>query len=339
MLPSEFRGKVALEDGEWKKKRGRRISYSQDWPSYNMAQVQEKLLFYRVLNDAVDYLEIKEKFGYRGKPRMPMRDIVKSAVVKVFCGFSLRRIVSELRMMKGLGYIKNIPSYNCLSDAFQNPELEKHLANLYHILSMPLKGIDHSFSIDATGFSTTIKTDWVSERFSFKKRGKWKWKKMHALCGNDSNIIVSAKITKDHAHDSPQFQELLGDAARNFKIGEVCGDSSYTSKNNVNFAVSLGAIPFLKPRKDFHMRGRGRGPNWARMLRMWKDNQNEFKKHYHQRSNIEASFSSLKRKFGSAMRNRKDQSQRNELYAKIVCYNGSVLVNSIFELGIELNWN
>lgn len=141
VIPPEFVGKVRLDENkEWVKKEiPKRVSYPQDWPSYNLTQTQEKLLFYKILNDAVDFLDIEEKFAYRGRPRVPMRDVVKATVVKVFCGFSLRRTVSELKMIKGLGYINQIPSYNCLADAFQNPELGTHLGHLYQLLALPLK--------------------------------------------------------------------------------------------------------------------------------------------------------------------------------------------------------
>lgn len=191
--------------------------------------------------------------------------------------------------------------------------------------------------MDSTGFSTTLKTDWVNFKFGTRK-GHWEWKKLHAICGNRSNVIASVRITEGRANDSPYFQELVGDASKNFSIGEVCADPAYTSKSNVGFVAGLGAAPFLKPKSNFRTR-RGSSLSWARMLRMWRENETEFRKHYHLRSNIESTFSSVKRKFGGNMRTKKDVSQRNELLSKVCCHNGSVLVSSIFEVGVEAKWS
>lgn len=65
----------------------------------------------------------------------------------------------------------------------------------------------------------------------------------------------------------------------------------------------------------------------------------EFRRHYHLRSNVESTFSMMKRKFSDYLKSRKDQSQKNEILCKVVCHNISVLVNGIFELDLKLEWN
>jgi len=61
----------------------------------------------------------------------------------------------------------------------------------------------------------------------------------------------------------------------------------------------------------------------------------EFMSHYHKRSNVESTFSMIKRKFGASVRSKKPVAQTNEILCKILCHNLSVLVHSIYELGIE----
>ena len=57
--------------------------------------------------------------------------------------------------------------------------------------------------------------------------------------------------------------------------------------------------------------------------------------HYNKRSNAESVFSSVKRKFGGSVRSKLPIAQQNEVLCKFVAHNLSVLVHSIFELGIE----
>ena len=61
----------------------------------------------------------------------------------------------------------------------------------------------------------------------------------------------------------------------------------------------------------------------------------EFASHYHKRSNSEAAFSAIKRKFGAAVRSKHFTAQMNEVLLKVLCYNLSVLTHSMRELGVD----
>jgi hypothetical protein len=61
----------------------------------------------------------------------------------------------------------------------------------------------------------------------------------------------------------------------------------------------------------------------------------EFLKHYHRRSNIEATFSMLKARFGDGVRSKTDVAMRAEVYAKVIAHNLCCLVMEQCELGIE----
>jgi transposase len=61
----------------------------------------------------------------------------------------------------------------------------------------------------------------------------------------------------------------------------------------------------------------------------------EFLGHYHQRSNIEATFNMIKAKFGSALRSKTDTALVNELLLKVLCHNICCVIQSMHELGIS----
>lgn len=46
-----------------------------------------------------------------------------------------------------------------------------------------------------------------------------------------------------------------------------------------------------------------------------------FLQRYHARSNVESTFSAIKRKFGDSMKAKNDLAMRNEVLAKILCHN------------------
>ena len=60
----------------------------------------------------------------------------------------------------------------------------------------------------------------------------------------------------------------------------------------------------------------------------------EFLPRYHQRSNIESTFSMIKRVFGGSVRSRTKTAQVNEVLLKILAHNLRVLVHEMHELGI-----
>ncbi|HVK17556.1 MAG TPA: transposase, partial [Fimbriiglobus sp.] len=77
------------------------------------------------------------------------------------------------------------------------------------------------------------------------------------------------------------------------------------------------------------------GGLFGKMFHYFQYRREEFLKHYHQRSNIESTFSMIKRKFGSYVRSRTTTAQVNEVLCKILCHNIVVLIHEQHELGIE----
>ena len=61
----------------------------------------------------------------------------------------------------------------------------------------------------------------------------------------------------------------------------------------------------------------------------------DFLAHYHQRSNSETAFSAIKRLLGGSVRSKCFDAQVNEVLCKVLCYNLTVLVHAMYELGID----
>ena len=57
--------------------------------------------------------------------------------------------------------------------------------------------------------------------------------------------------------------------------------------------------------------------------------------HYQKRSNVESTFSAIKRKFGHDVRSKCDFAMVNEVLCNILCHNICVLIQEQCELGIE----
>lgn len=60
--------------------------------------------------------------------------------------------------------------------------------------------------------------------------------------------------------------------------------------------------------------------------------------HYHKRSNVESTNAAIKRKFGKTLKSKNQIAQVNELLAKIIAYNLTVVIHEMYENGIEPNF-
>jgi transposase len=71
------------------------------------------------------------------------------------------------------------------------------------------------------------------------------------------------------------------------------------------------------------------------MLHFYLYNQEMFMRHYHKRSNVETTFSMIKRKFGEKLRAKTHTARVNEVLCKVLAHNLCCVIQSMYELGIE----
>jgi transposase len=142
--------------------------------------------------------------------------------------------------------------------------------------------------------------------------------KLHIVIALSCLAILSFSITKGTRHDSPVLQRLLKEIPKGF--GDFCLDSAYLSRKMCNRIVTLGRIPFIKPKKNTCRNARG-SHAWKDMVSLYMDSEDEFNEHYHKRSLVESVFNVMKGVFGNNLNARKRRMQRRELMLRIICYN------------------
>jgi len=74
---------------------------------------------------------------------------------------------------------------------------------------------------------------------------------------------------------------------------------------------------------------------WKKMYHYFQLNRDDFMEHYHKRSNIETTNAAIKRKFCETLKSKNPTAQVNELLAKIVAYNLTVVIHEMYENGIN----
>ena len=110
------------------------------------------------------------------------------------------------------------------------------------------------------------------------------------------------------------FQPLLETTAANFNVSEVSADLAYSSHASLQAVADLNAMPLIPFKKNAQ---RGSGGLWAKMFHYFHLNRDEFMARYHQRSNVESTFSMVKAKFGDSCRSKTDTAMKNEVLGKV----------------------
>jgi transposase len=198
--------------------------------------------------------------------------------------------------------------------------------------SLPLRAVETVFAPDSTGFSTSRFVRWFDEKYGVTRSGR-EWFKAHVMCGTKTHIVTAVTIEGKDAADCPQFKPLVEKTAENFTVKEVPADKAYLSHDNLDLVHRLGGNAYI-PFKINSQPGES-GSLWEKTYLYYKLHQEEFLKHYHQRSNAESVFSMVKAKFRDHVRSKTDVAMRNEVLCKLLCHNICCLIMSQMELGIE----
>jgi transposase len=317
-----------------------RPTYPQKWSAYNAAQTHEKECVADLLHSMCDAIPSLEQS--RGRPRIPLGETVFAAVWKVYGTASGRRTASNLRECEAKGHLARAPHHSSVFRALKNPKLTPILKSLIEETAAPLRGIETDFAVDSTGFSTSTYERWFSHKYG-RQVQKQNWIKAHAMIGVRTNVVTSIEVTTIHGADCPQLPQLLEASRKRFNVRTVAADKAYISHKNLTVIDEAGAYPLIpfkdgQNRKGAYWRKDGTGKNpkeardlWNRFYDYYHGSQAEFYKHYHQRSNVETTFSMIKAKLGPYVRSRTLTAQVNEVLAKVLCHNLCCLVHASYE--------
>lgn len=331
----EYSLKQEINDGKMKVTQTVKMTYAQDWANYDKASINQGRLFLELLEDLIKDVEEPEyKFG---RPKISYKDLIFSSILKVYTMFSLRRFQSQLNIAKEKGFIQNVPCFASLGHFMQKKELTPILKQLIIKSSLPLASIEEEFAVDASGFSTCRFDRWFNYRNRKDPKHK-SWIKISLMNGINTNIVTAVELGKDFDADCPKFKPLLKKTAENFKISEVSGDKAYSSRENYEVVKKCGGMAFIPFKKNASGKTKG-SPLWRKMYHYFMYNNDEFMQHYHKRSNIESTFHMMKTKFGDSVKSKTLIAQYNEVLCKVLCHNICVVIQEMYELGIDARFS
>jgi len=301
-----------------------------DWSCYNRIQTNEKTLFLQLLGELLD-IYIKEPQNRYGRKPKSLRDMLFCVCYMKYTGFSSRRISSDLKLLQRQGYIKEIPHFNTLLNYMKRSDLTPLLKRMILIAGLPLAQFEEVVAVDASGFSTESYKRWMDVRKNWRQCREYR--KVHISSGVKTNVVTAIEVSAGNEHDSNYFESLVKITSRNFSIKEVLADMAYSSRENFQIAQDNNMIPFIPFKRN--ARGNPQGFSvWRKMFDFYSQHYDLFMHKYHLRSNVESTFSMVKRKFGSHVRSKNEDSQDNEILCIFLCHNILLLIKGIFEFGI-----
>jgi transposase len=127
--------------------------------------------------------------------------------------------------------------------------------------------------------------------------------------------------------------KLLAATASRFNMEQLSADMGYSAEYNIQAIQEVGAQPLI-PFKS-NATGTSKGTIWSKAFHYFQFKREEFLAKYHNRSNVESTFSMLKAKFGDSVRSKTDVAMRNEVLAKILCHNICCLISAMYELNLD----
>jgi transposase len=309
-------------------------SYQQDWPAYHLAQTTEKHRFRILLSELCGGVPQPAQTRCGRRPHR-VGDALFAMTFKVYSTVSARRFHCDLQDAHAQGYTTNpVPGIK-VAAFLENPAYTPLLQGLVVHSSLPLKSIETTFAPDSSGFSTSRFLRWLDLKHNCY-RSTHDWVKVHLMVGTTTGIITAAEIHERDANDSPIMPSLLETTAQNFTVKEVPADKGYSSVENIEAVSALGATPYIAFKSSATG---GSGGLWEKCYHYFCLRREEFLAHYHQRSNVESVFSSIKRKLGDSLRSRTDVAMKNEAYCKLLAHNVCRLIHAQCELGVaSLFW-
>lgn len=143
------------------------------------------------------------------------------------------------------------------------------------------------------------------------------WPKLTAVFHTSTHLIAGVVTSQGPSQDSPKFPEAVRQAATNLNPHRLVADKGYDAEHNhrlcrQELGIRSTAIP-INPRRA--------GRRWPTTPYRRSMKRRFPKRQYRKRAQAESGFSRHKRRLGSALTARRQQTQYRELRIRVLAHN------------------
>ena len=274
------------------------------WSLYNESPV-------RRMKDILDLKDIEtyrydlreQNRGKNGRPFiLPDKIIEILARIRAVFNASFRSLESYMRIFQEILGIPRI-SYTSI------------FRRIRKIRVPEIMNASSSVAVDSTGFKTTIRGDWLFNKWAKKMKG---WIKLHVSADTERIMASLISLTTENSHDATQFSKLITGHEQ-----KVYADKAYDSRSIFNLLRNNGSEAIIPLRKNFSTLSRTsplRGKT-AREIKKLGEDQWKNVHEYGKRWTVEIYFSGLKRVMGEIIGAKRTDYMIHEVVLKVLYYN------------------
>jgi transposase len=179
-------------------------------------------------------------------------------------------------------------------------------------------------AVDGTGLESRH-----TSRYYFKRSGKKHtsrlWTKLTVAVDTGSHFLAGARVSAGPSNDSPQLRPVMAQASLAVTWDRVLADAAFDAEAHHRYCrEELGIRATVIP---LNRRNQGRkwpkSPYRRQMVRRFrkKPKGSRHRRVYGQRWQVESAFSRHKRRLGSALGGRSDESRERECRLRVLTHN------------------
>lgn len=319
-----------------------------NWKAYDKAQYREMSEMLKFIRKLVDLAEERVEARKRptkqkpfGRPaEIPPSDVLKVLLMQTYLGVS-NRVAEGLELIfnEKLG-LRTDFCYKEIERAYDDADVRALMNEVRKLSNEPVKGLETTFSIDGTGYSTSSKQNYQSDRSKQQKEnaskkaasdyfpsGEKPYVSSVGVLGVRYKLYASWSNTVDrHCGERSMFEDVFSDAIEMHPSMDVfLGDGLYANRPTCAAVSSHGITPVFLPARNVTMKKK-KVQSWVDMLTWLVDHPQEFLRVYHLRSISETGYSMDKRAFPKRIRKRLAARKRTETSLRYLCHNLKQLV-------------
>lgn len=304
-----------------------------DHANYDLAQVHEINDVLNLIRELVDLAAERVEGSVKrspGRPPAPAADVVKVLLAQSYFGVPNRVAEGLLLLFREKLGLRADFSYKTIERGFDRERVNRLLDEVFVLTNEPVKGLEHVFSSDGSGFPTRVRDHYGRER---EQQGASD-RDSDAFAGDARRFVYNVAVigtrfkvlagwvsrARGDVGEHSLFPAVMERAGALHAVDSVLGDGLYATRPCCEVVAQLGATPVFLPRRNATFKSHG-VPAWPRMLADLLDHPQEWLRAYHMRSLSETAFSVLKRDNPQPLRKRLDPRKETEAYLRGIVYN------------------
>ena len=311
----------------------RRPPRRRNWHLYDLAQTHELEEVLRLIQLVVD-TDTAERGPPplrrpKGRPRVPLPDRLKALLWQSYRGSANRPTESELRVLE-LGLASRF-SYKTVERAYSDPEVIAALPRLLAITNRPLRGWETIFSIDGSGFPSSVRHHYRRERerqpkedreAGYLPREPHTWGRNVADVGVRYGLVAGWKSwTEGSLPEVHCYAQVFGETHGNHPgMVQQLGDGAYSIRAVVDLTAHQGVNCRFLPRRNASLKSFGVA-GWKPSLWGLVVNPQGWLAEYHLRSMSEVVWGAMKIRQPRKILKRRPHRRETEATLRAVTYN------------------